>query len=43
MVRRIDFVLALITTNNKHVSTFGSYDLTVNVKVKWFYVVSLKK
>ena len=43
MVRRINFVLALITSHNRHISTFGRYELTIDVDEKWFYVVPLKK
>ena len=43
MVNRVKFALALLSSHNRSVSTFGDQNLTIDIDEKWFYVVPMKR
>ena len=43
MVKRVHFVLALLSGHNQVTSTFGYLNLTIDIDEKWFYVVPMKR
>ena len=43
MVKRVQFVHALLTGHNQATSTFDDFNLTIDIDEKWFYVVPMKR
>ena len=43
MIKRVKFVLALLSGHNQATSTVGDLNLTIDINEKWFYVVPMKR
>ena len=41
MVNRVKFVLALLSSHNQSVSTFGDRNVTIDIDEKWLYLVPM--